>query len=385
MNFINTPTIGRHQRAVRNALERERPEIARFVDPQAQPVGAQPAIDRDETQQEARGSIPADSDIKSMPSIFGQAETGVTLPRVSSCGNLNSPGCIGRHGARCKNWLCHSAGTRVAQRGQSRRRARQDYDGGNGKNIWKGRSRSQKSASSLLPASLKRRSQRTRSSIFLKCSRRPISRTLKSASKPPHGIKSGALCSTPSAAQRLIYMAAISSRAGAQPVSGREHRALVLYRSADLRRDWSAILLTCGALVLSSSLAIQARETAERLKRENADRKTFSFSEIGPKERIVFGAYAHALSTLPEGPDAMALRIHCEKLIPESTAKRFAEFFETCTPRQYAAITAWFDVNNLRHAKALHDRPGGGGITPTANRSGRRFDPAPRSTGGIEI
>jgi len=48
------PVVGRHNRLVRGALDRERPDIAHLVDADARPISKQATIDIDETQQATR-------------------------------------------------------------------------------------------------------------------------------------------------------------------------------------------------------------------------------------------------------------------------------------------------------------------------------------------
>jgi hypothetical protein len=353
------PTIGKHQRAVRNALDRERPDIAEAVDPSAQPTNAQPTLDRDETQQAEACGIDPRGFRRRVHAIYREANG---------------------------NWRAFAAGLDRAGISVARAdRALMVLDGATGYAITLARTLRTEAKAAGAPikittAELER--------VFGKAKPLAEERTLAATRAVQSSEFTKAFFDTFNLLSDQELNEAADRRRHAAARHQKTRAAIEAKRRAEIEAYWRqyhvargvkrfvgdntrllfcislltcgglmpAIMLTYGALVLPSSLATEARERAETLRRENSAAKQFSFSEIDPKDRIVFGAYAHALSSSIDRDNAMAFRTHCEKLIPEATAKRFAKFFETCTPKQYPAITSWFDAENPRHVKALMSR-----------------------------
>jgi hypothetical protein len=358
-------TVGRHQKAVRQALESERPEIASAIDVDAKPKSAQPPINHDETQQ---------ADVRGIdPRTFRQ---DVYRIYQKSGGNWRAfAGGLDR------------AGISVA-RGD---RALMVLDCKTGHAIPMARCLRTEAKASGNPIKIISRELEL---VFRHA--KPLSEERK--------IAAGRATSAPVPATTFFDAFAELAKADLALVGAearhREARVKAeLARRKAIQSYWKkyhfargmshflgentvlllavgvlasggivpAFLLTYGAFVLTSTFASVARESAERLRHQHSETKSFSYAEVHPRDRLIFGAYAHALLSEDKAPNG--LQTICEKMISPDAAKRFANFFATCTPRQYAAITSWFRPDNVRHLATLEERAKGGEPVSLLNKN----------------
>lgn len=353
-------TVGKHQRAVRNALERERPDIADAIDPVAQPRSFQPVIDRDETQQaESRGIDPRAFRAK-VYALY--ALSGGDWKAFAAA--LDRKGLSVARGDKTIMVLDARTGYAVSLPRLLRSEAK----------------------AAGRPIKLTSRDLET---IFAKA--RPLAEERRLAAMRAAEASERANTFAGIFEELAKGDLAMAAQDYARRVAAHhqdQRFALEFGYRADIQAHWQryhaakdfsyvlhdnksllfaitlcvsgsvipALLLTHGLLAIPDAVARGAREAAEELRRQSSNRRQFSFAEIDNKDRLIYGAYAHALLGELSGDQNKDLLTTCKKLIPEASAARFAEFFETCSPHQFGTITSWFRPGDSHHMDILNKR-----------------------------